>query len=132
MGKGGVSRYWRVRWRVKLLVSTQLQDLLKASGLNQGQLAEALGVKPPMVSRLLNGQGNATLETLVKVGRVLGYAPRVAFVPLAALNKTKAGDVEPPAVSVDIEPSRPVNVRTVAAVKAAKAGPSSAVSLEDL
>jgi len=83
------------------------------------------------VSHLLNGHGNTTLETLVKVGRVLGCAPRVAFVLLATLKKTKAGDVEPPAVSVDTEPSRPVNARTVAAVKAAKAGRSSPASFDD-
>jgi transcriptional regulator with XRE-family HTH domain len=70
--------YWFSR--VKLNAATQLQDLLAASGLNQEQYAEKLGVKPPQVSRVLNGLGNPTLETLVKMGRALGYVPRVSFV----------------------------------------------------
>ena len=66
--------------RVKLHAAAQLQDLLASSGMNQEQYAAQLGVKPPQVSRVLNGLGNPTLETLVKMGRALGYVPRVAFV----------------------------------------------------
>ena len=66
--------------RVKLHMATQLQDLLANSGLNQEQYAAKLGVKPPQVSRVLNGLGNPTLETMVKMGRALGYVPRVSFV----------------------------------------------------
>ena len=70
--------------RVKLHAATQLQDLLANSGMNQEQYAAKLGVKPPQVSRVLNGLGNPTLETLVKMGRALGYVPRVTFVQDAA------------------------------------------------
>lgn len=91
--------------RVKLHVSTQLQDMLKASGINQGQYAEALGVKPPMVSRLINGQGNPTLETLVKAGRVLGYVPRVTFVPAAAFHQNGVEEGAASSVFMDIEQS---------------------------
>lgn len=70
--------------RSKHHVAAQLQDLLKASGQTQEQLAAALGVKPPQVSRILNAQGNPTLQTLVKMGRALGYVPRVSFVPVNA------------------------------------------------
>lgn len=80
--------------RVKLHVATQLQDMLKAGGINQVQFAEALGVNAPMVSRLINGQGNPTLETLVKAGRVLGYVPRVTFVPVEADPQNDADDAE--------------------------------------
>ncbi len=66
--------------RVKLNAATQLQDLLASSGMNQEQYAAKLGVKPPQVSRVLNGLGNPTLETIVKMGRALGYVPRVTFV----------------------------------------------------
>jgi transcriptional regulator with XRE-family HTH domain len=74
--------YWL--GRVKLNIATQLQDHLKAAGITQDAYAQKLNVKPPQVSRMLNGQGNPTLETLVKMGRALGYVPRVTFVPVAA------------------------------------------------
>jgi predicted XRE-type DNA-binding protein len=75
--------YWQTR--VKLHAATQLQDLLAASGLNQEQLALKLDVKPPQVSRILNGMGNPTLDTLVKMARALGCVPMVSFVPLSTV-----------------------------------------------
>ncbi len=72
--------YWR--GRVKLQAATQLQDLLTASGLNQEQLAQKVGVKPPQVSRILNALGNPTLDTLVKMAGALGYVPQLTFVPM--------------------------------------------------
>jgi transcriptional regulator with XRE-family HTH domain len=76
----GTDAYWQSR--VKLQVATQLQDLLAASGLNQEQLAQKLGVKPPQVSRILNALGNPTLGTLVKMAGTLGYVPNLTFVPM--------------------------------------------------
>jgi transcriptional regulator with XRE-family HTH domain len=67
---------------VKLQAATQLQDLLSASGLNQEQLADKVGVKPAQVSRILNALGNPTVDTLVKMAGALGYAPHLTFVPI--------------------------------------------------
>jgi transcriptional regulator with XRE-family HTH domain len=72
--------YWQTR--VKLQVATRLQDLLAASGLNQEQLAQNLGAKPPQVSRLLNGLGNPTLDTLTRTSLALGYVPKITFMPV--------------------------------------------------
>jgi transcriptional regulator with XRE-family HTH domain len=72
--------YWQNR--VRLQAATQLQDLLTASGLNQEQLAQKVGVKPPQVSRVLNALGNPTLDTLVKMAGALGYVPHLTFVPI--------------------------------------------------
>lgn len=140
--------------RVKLHVATQLQDALKASGLNQNRYAEALGVKPPMVSRLINGQGNPTLETLVKAGRVLGYVPHVSFVPLVAPDQLGAeenelltafdrGALKSVATSAERETLQaaaratrlkgsPGNALTPKAIQAARAGKSRKVTLNEL
>ncbi len=72
--------YWQNRLRLQ--AATQLQDLLAASGLNQEQLAQKVGVKPPQVSRVLNALGNPTLDTLVKMAGALGYVPHLTFVPI--------------------------------------------------
>ena len=47
-----------------------------------------------MVSHLINGQGNPTLETLVKAGRVLGCVPHVIFVPVEADHQDEADEAE--------------------------------------
>ena len=88
--------------RVKLHAATQLQDLLANSGMNQEQYAAKLGVKPPQVSRVLNGLGNPTLETLVKMGRSLGYVPRVTFVKNAAQAATFDAQADEAEVQLDI------------------------------
>jgi transcriptional regulator with XRE-family HTH domain len=89
--------------RVKLNAATQLQDLLAASGLNQEQYAEKLGVKPPQVSRVLNGLGNPTLETLVKMGRALGYVPKVSFVPDGARSAGFDSATDTASITLDIQ-----------------------------
>jgi transcriptional regulator with XRE-family HTH domain len=93
--------YWFSR--VKLNAATQLQDLLATSGLNQEQYAEKLGVKPPQVSRVLNGLGNPTLETLVKMGRALGYVPRVSFVPDGAKAAQFDSATDTASITLDIQ-----------------------------
>jgi transcriptional regulator with XRE-family HTH domain len=89
--------------RVKLNAATQLQDLLAASGLNQEQYAEKLGVKPPQVSRVLNALGNPTLETLVKMGRALGYVPKVSFVPDGAQSAGFDSAADTASITLDIQ-----------------------------
>ena len=41
---------------------------------SQGRLAELAGVAVHTVSNLETGKGNVTVETLLKVAQVLGYA----------------------------------------------------------
>jgi transcriptional regulator with XRE-family HTH domain len=88
--------------RVKLHAATQLQDLLTSSGMNQEQYAAKLGVKPPQVSRVLNGLGNPTLETLVKMGRSLGYVPRVTFVKDSAQTASFDAQTDEAGIQLDI------------------------------
>jgi transcriptional regulator with XRE-family HTH domain len=92
--------YWL--GRVKLHAATQLQDLLATSGMNQEQYAAKLGVKPPQVSRVLNGLGNPTLETLVKMGRILGYVPRVTFVKDTAQTASFDAQTDEAGIELDI------------------------------
>lgn len=116
--------YWQSR--VKLQAATQLQDLLDASGLNQEQWAQKLGVKPPQVSRILNALGNPTLDTLVKMARALGYVPQLTFVPqksVATKAPTLAQAPLQPKTRLERKPKTPTPVSRKAAreVLAAKA-----------
>ena len=49
-------------------VLARMQEL----GLTKGQLAAKLGMKPAMVTRIVNGQNNFTLSTMVRVAGALG------------------------------------------------------------
>lgn len=45
--------------------------------ISQGRLADLAGVAVHTISNLETGKGNCTVETLLKVAQVLGYAVRV-------------------------------------------------------
>lgn len=45
--------------------------------ISQGRLAELAGVSVHTISNLETGKGNVTVETLLKVAQVLGYAVRI-------------------------------------------------------
>lgn len=45
--------------------------------ISQGRLAELAGVAVHTISNLETGKGNVTVETLLKVAQVLGYAVRI-------------------------------------------------------
>lgn len=45
--------------------------------ISQGRLAELAGMAVHTISNLETGKGNVTVETLLKVTQVLGYAVRI-------------------------------------------------------
>ena len=57
----------------------------KEAGLTQEQVAEKLGTKKSSISRLesINGENSPRLATLEDYARVLGYAMKVEFEPIA-------------------------------------------------
>ncbi len=55
----------------KLEFTEEMLARMKERGIKKSRLAEALGVKPAMVTRLVSGHNNFTLETMVRVARVL-------------------------------------------------------------
>jgi transcriptional regulator with XRE-family HTH domain len=59
-------------YRIATDFVTQLESKIQMEGLNQGQLAEKLGVSRGRVSQLLNNPGNLTLKMIIKCARALG------------------------------------------------------------
>jgi transcriptional regulator with XRE-family HTH domain len=53
-------------------VAQDLKTWRKLRGLTQAQVAERAGVSRPAVVRLESGDGNASLETVMRVMRALG------------------------------------------------------------
>ena len=53
-------------------VRYQLRRRMDETGMTQAELAEAMGVKPPTVSRLLRAAENTSLLTIARAARALG------------------------------------------------------------
>jgi len=53
-------------------ITERISDLMERHGVSKSELANRLGRSPAFVTKLMRGNNNFTLETLVKVGRRLG------------------------------------------------------------
>lgn len=74
----------------KLEFTEEMLSRMKERGVSKSQLATGLGVKPALVTRLVSGNNNFTIETMVRIARVLDCEFRCHLQP----NGTKAGWVD--------------------------------------
>lgn len=58
--------------------------MLKAQGLTQSRLAEAMGVSRSHVSKMLNGPPNLTLLSIARLAAALGTRPKIVLEPAAS------------------------------------------------
>ena len=71
----------------KLELANLLISQREDHGLTQKQLANKLGVKQQLISKIESGSNNITLDTLIKVLTVLGIALKVEKVKLERAKK---------------------------------------------
>lgn len=64
-----------------LRLSEAVVEIRKGLGLTQNEFAKTLSLTRRQVAEIEAGSANPTLETLVKIGRLFGFA--VGFVPKA-------------------------------------------------
>ena len=57
--------------RVLIEVTEAIATAMKDKGVSRRELAERMGVKPPVITRFLNGAGNTTLKTLLRMAFAL-------------------------------------------------------------
>lgn len=62
--------YWGEK--AKLDVAIGINNLMNRNSITNTALAEKLGVKPPYVTKVLKGDSNLTIESLVKIARAVG------------------------------------------------------------
>lgn len=55
----------------KLQFAIELKRVMERDGLSNAELADRLGVSRPMVSKVLKGDANLTIETMVRVAKCL-------------------------------------------------------------
>lgn len=57
---------------------------MQVAGISRSELASCLGAKPAYITKILRGDTNFTLDTMVKIARVLGCEYRLHFQPKGA------------------------------------------------
>ena len=60
-------------------LTEQISERMKEKGMTRAKLAEVLGVTPAAVTKLLNGNPNFTLKTLLKVADALELEFNASF-----------------------------------------------------
>jgi plasmid maintenance system antidote protein VapI len=82
----------------KALISAAV-DEKTASGINQQQLATALGVNRSVITRMLKGEGNLTLRSVGEIAWALGWEPNFTLQRKSAPISNQAVVVERPTSS---------------------------------
>lgn len=65
----------------RLIVVEELLQFMKREGINRSELAERMGVGPSRITKMLSGDENLTIDTLVRAGRAVGADLVQTFVP---------------------------------------------------
>jgi plasmid maintenance system antidote protein VapI len=64
----------------KLEIVEELLQFMKHEGINRTELAQRMGVGPSRVTKILSGDENLTIDTLVRAGRAVGADLAQTFV----------------------------------------------------
>lgn len=67
--------------RSKLSIVEELCKFMKREGINRSELAERMNVPPSRITKMLSGDSNLTIDTLVRAGRAVGADLAQTFVP---------------------------------------------------
>jgi ribosome-binding protein aMBF1 (putative translation factor) len=66
----------------KMLLAAKIYEALQTQKISNRTFAERLNISPSLVTKWLSGQHNFTVDTLVKIERILGiellYSERIA------------------------------------------------------
>ena len=62
-------------------IAVQVYNRSRELGLTQKELAKRLNVSKSYVSQILQGKTNMTIETIIKLGDVLGLIPEINLIP---------------------------------------------------
>lgn len=62
-----------------LEITEQISRYMKERNISRVKLAKLLGVSPPAVTKILNGNSNFTLKTLLALANAIGIEMRIEF-----------------------------------------------------
>jgi transcriptional regulator with XRE-family HTH domain len=64
---------------LKLDITERICELMEVRGINRKQLAEIIGSSPAFITKILNGNSNFTLKTMLSLADALGCKLAVKF-----------------------------------------------------
>jgi transcriptional regulator with XRE-family HTH domain len=65
----------------KLIIVEELLQFMKREGINRSELAARMEVPPSRITKMLSGDSNLTIDTLVRAGRAVGADLHQTFAP---------------------------------------------------
>lgn len=68
-------------------ITGEMCTLMDDQDVSRSELARRIGVKPPHVTRLLQGQDNFTLRTLTRIAYALGHVVRCTLAPAGSTTR---------------------------------------------
>ena len=74
--------FWTERAIIRM--AEEIHRELNRQGLTRAELARRLGFSPAYVTKILRGNANFTLESMVKIARALGAELRISLDPAPA------------------------------------------------
>jgi transcriptional regulator with XRE-family HTH domain len=86
----------------KLELSEQIFKAMEANQVSEAELSRRLGVSRAYVNKILQGDTNFTIETLVKIGIALGAEFKFEFVPETRKEEPKNVEIEDDFSGADI------------------------------
>jgi transcriptional regulator with XRE-family HTH domain len=92
----------------KLIVVEELLQFMKREGINRSELAIRMEVPPSRITKMLSGDSNLTIDTLVRAGRAVGADLHQTFAPEG--KKVRWTSYEP----ADVHEAFAAPVRTIA------------------
>lgn len=76
--------------RQKLTIVEELLQFMKRNGINRSELAARMQVPNSRITKMLSGDSNLTIDTLVRAGHAVGADLTQTFVPKGSMGHWKA------------------------------------------
>jgi antitoxin HigA-1 len=80
------------------------EEFMEPLGLNQHQLAEALGVDATRINRIINGKTSITADTAMRLARYFGTSPQVWMNMQTKYDLEKARDEQEALINKTVHP----------------------------
>lgn len=92
--------------RVRARVLALLHGARAVSGLEQTEIADALGIRKSAVNQVLRGNGNIRIDTFGEYLAVMGFEADIALVPIGELDEAEEAGRAPQYVAVTMADQR--------------------------
>lgn len=95
----------------RLIVVEELLQFMRREGINRTELAERMGVGHSRITKMLSGDENLTIDTLVRAGRAVGADLEQTFIPEGQRGhwtpSPKVTAADSSTITVDFSPKNP-------------------------